>query len=238
LKDTSGNIFTVVFDIMHYFSYQGQGDGPRGSNSGAYLFRPANDLEYSVRYTVLRNMTTFNGDFVQEMFMNFTSDSLYRNTTACVRVRYYDESESSEWEVYLKDIPNDDHGREVTVNWKSFDIKNNGVFWTDSNGLEMQQRWLNYRPTYNLSSFENVTTNYYPVNSAISIVDPKTKLKFTVLNDRSQGGSSLEDGKIELMQNRRLFFDDNRGVDEALNETDQFGNGVSTMARYRLLFIE
>jgi hypothetical protein len=138
LKDTSGNIFTVVFDIMHYFSYQGQGDGPRGSNSGAYLFRPANDLEYSVRYTVLRNMTTFNGDFVQEMFMNFTSDSLFRNTTACVRVRYYDESESSEWEVYLNDIPNDNHGREVTVNWKSFDIKNNGVFWTDSNGLEMQ----------------------------------------------------------------------------------------------------
>ena len=42
----------------------------------------------------------------------------------------------------------------------------------------------------------------------------------TVLNDRSQGGASIEQGRIELMQNRRLFYDDDRGVDEPLNETD------------------
>ncbi len=170
--------------------------------------------------------------------MNFSSDSAYRNSTACVRVRYYDESHSSEWEVYLNDLPNDAHGREVTINWKSYDIKNNGTFWTDSNGLEMQKRVLNYRPDYNLSSQFNVTTNYYPVNSAISVVDPKSGFKFTVLNDRSQGGSVLEDGRIELMQNRRLFADDGKGVEECMNETDQFGNGVSSFARYHLLFVE
>jgi lysosomal alpha-mannosidase len=65
-----------------------------------------------------------------------------------------------------------------------------------------------------------VTTNYYPINSAISVVDPKTSFKFTVLNDRSQGGSVLEDGRIEIMQNRRLFKDDNKGVEECMNETD------------------
>jgi lysosomal alpha-mannosidase len=65
-----------------------------------------------------------------------------------------------------------------------------------------------------------VTTNYYPINSAISVVDAKTSFKFTVLNDRSQGGSVLEDGRIELMQNRRLFKDDGKGVEECMNETD------------------
>ena len=55
--------------------------------------------------------------------------------------------------MYLAGLPNDNHGREVTVNWKSFDIKNAGVFYTDSNGLEMQERWLNYRPTWNFTSF-------------------------------------------------------------------------------------
>jgi hypothetical protein len=219
LKDTSGNRFTFSFDIMNYFSQQGQGD-QEGNGSGAYLFRPADNLEYNVRYTTMRNITTYNGGFVQEMFMNFTSDSAYRNSTACVRVRYYDESHSSEWEVYLNDLPNDDHGREVTINWKSYDIKNNGTFWTDSNGLEMQKRILNYRPDFNLSSRFNVTTNYYPINSAISIIDPKSSFKLTVLNDRSQGGSSLEDGEIELMQNRRIFKDDNKGVEEPMNETD------------------
>ena len=156
-------------------------------------------MQYSVRYTTLRNITTYNGGFVQEMFMNFTSDSAYRNSTACVRVRYYDESHSSEWEVYLNDLPNDNHGREVTINWKSYDVKNNGTFWTDSNGLEMQKRILYYRPDYNFSSEFNVSTNYYPINSAISVVDPKTSFKFTVMNDRSQGGSVLEDGRIEIM---------------------------------------
>lgn len=42
----------------------------------------------------------------------------------------------------------------------------------------------------------------------------------TVMNDRSQGGSVVEKGRIELMQNRRLHGDDNRGVDENLNEID------------------
>lgn len=177
-------------------------------------------MQKSVRYTVLRNTTSFNGGFVQEMFLNFTSDSVYRNSSACLRIRYYDESASSEWEVYLAGLPNDKQGREVTVNWKAYDVHNNNTFYTDSNGLEMQERILNYRPSFNFSSFENISGNYYPVNSAIAIVDSKAQLQLTILNDRSQGGSVVEDGRIELMQNRRLFFDDGRGVEEALNETD------------------
>ena len=43
------------------------------------------------------------------------------------------------------------------------------------------------------------------------------------MNDRAQGGSALAEGTIELMQNRRLFFDDNRGVEQVLNETDSNG---------------
>ena len=60
----------------------------------------------------------------------------------------------------------------------------------------------------------------------------------TVINDRSQGGSVLEQGKIELMQNRRLFKDDGRGVEEALNETDSYGHGITVPAKYRLIFTE
>jgi hypothetical protein len=168
----------------------------------------------------LRAVASFNGGFVQELYLAFSSDSIYRNASAFVKVRYYDESLASEWEVYLAGLPNDKHGREVTINWKSYDIKNNKTFYTDSNGLEMQQRILNYRPSFNFSSFEEVSGNYYPINSAIAIVDEKANLQMTVLNDRSQGGSVLEEGRVELMQNRRMFEDDDRGVDEALDEVD------------------
>ena len=41
------------------------------------------------------------------------------------------------YEVKLYDLPQDgDSGHEVTVNFHS-DLKNNGTFYTDSNGLEM-----------------------------------------------------------------------------------------------------
>lgn len=39
---------------------------------------------------------------------------------------------------------------------------------------------------------------------------------FSVINDRSQGGTSLKSGTIELMQNRAIPSDDRKGVDEYL----------------------
>ena len=65
----------------------------------------------------------------------------------------------------------DDQGREVTVNWKLDNFNNNRTFYTDSNGLEMQKRVLNWRQSYDFLSFEEVSGNYYPINSALAIVD-------------------------------------------------------------------
>ena len=57
------------------------------------------------------------------------------------------------------------------------------------------------------------------------------------MNDRSQGGSSLKPGRIELMQNRRLSKDDGRGVNEALNEIAPYG-GIYISATYRVMLTE
>jgi len=53
-----------------------------------------------------------------------------------------------------------------------------------------------------------------------------------VTNDRAQSGSALEEGSIQLMQNRRIFADDNYGVAEDLNEMDKVGNGMRVKATY------
>lgn len=57
------------------------------------------------------------------------------------------------------------------MNFYSFDIDNNSTFYTDSNGLEMQERILNYRPTWDLVTRQNVTANYYPIQTALAIKD-------------------------------------------------------------------
>jgi len=56
----------------------------------------------------------------------------------------------------------------------------------------------------------------------------------TVMNSRSQGGSVLDTGRIEIMQNRRMYYDDGRGMGEALDETDAMGNGIIVPAKYYL----
>ena len=54
------------------------------------------------------------------------------------------------------------------------------------------------------------------------------------MNDRAQGGSSIDNGSIELMQNRRLLYDDNRGLDVPLNERQLNGKGITVNASYRV----
>lgn len=44
-----------------------------------------------------------------------------------------------------------------------------------------------------------------------------------VMNDRAQGGSAYQNGRIELLINRRFATDDDLGLSEALNETDGHG---------------
>lgn len=54
-----------------------------------------------------------------------------------------------------------------------------------------------------LQKHENISGNYYPVNSRILISRnedlSQNGQSLVVLNDRSQGGTSMNDGEIELM---------------------------------------
>jgi hypothetical protein len=87
----------------------------------------------------------------------------------------------------------------VTVNWKMYDdFDAKGVFWTDSNGLEMQKRTI----IDNEDKSIKVSRNYYPIDSAIAMRDQSGKqTQVTVMNNRPQGGSAdLSDkANIEIM---------------------------------------
>ena len=54
-----------------------------------------------------------------------------------------------------------------------------------------------HRSAWPLNVTEPVSGNYYPVNSRLYIRDSARQL--TVLTDRSQGGTSLASGQLELM---------------------------------------
>jgi lysosomal alpha-mannosidase len=87
-------------------------------------------------------------------------------------------------------------GKEVISRF-SFNLASHGLFYTDSNGREMLERKLNYRPTWSVDIQEPVSANYYPVTSRIALRDGD--MEFSILTDRAQGGTSLHDGEMELM---------------------------------------
>jgi lysosomal alpha-mannosidase len=70
--------------------------------------------------------------------------------------------------------------------------------------------------------YEGVAGNYYPVNSRVIL---KSSPNLFLLNDRAQGGTSMNDGEIEMMVHRRLLCDDAFGVGEALDE-QAYGEGL------------
>ena len=72
-------------------------------------------------------------------------------------------------ETFLHPISIDDNiGKEIVMHIDT-NVFNDDVFFTDSNGLEMQKRKVNYRPTWDLSVDQSVAGNYYPITSMISL---------------------------------------------------------------------
>ena len=88
------------------------------------------------------------------------------------------------------------------------------------------------RRSWNYTVIERVAGNFVPVNLFTSLTDASTTL--SVVTDRTQAGSSMVDGELELMVHRRLQHDDNRGVGEPLNETGLDGAGLIVRSVHRV----
>ena len=202
--------FTYAY--KYYKSYEKE-----GQKSGLYILRDEESGAAAQIYGAITNHTEFVGSCVavfttkgdevdSQVIIPLHADVLYAHITT-----------------RLKGIKGP-HGKEIVLEVGG--LKNSSDrFYTDSNGMVMEERILNQRKHFsltNLTGFE-VVSNFYPVNSAITIRDNSTSSidrdQLTVLNDRAQAGASLNSSSVQLLIARRTFFDDNRGVDEPLNET-------------------
>lgn len=218
IKSISSN--NVELSIDHEWGYYRSYDtafdksevDDSGQRSGAYIFRPSEPEE---SLTVLA--PTPGGARIVNTSVGIEVHVAFKEPWMKQVTRLLNDQPYIEVEYTVGPIPIEDgRGKEVVTRYRS-EIHSKGVFFTDSNGREFQRRQRNARPTWDISVYEPVAGNYYPVNAAIYLEDDEASL--AVLVDRSQGGASLSDGSLELMVQRRIVADDGRGVDEALNET-------------------
>lgn len=147
---------------------------------GAYVFKPEWYDQLPHQFSSLVDDITYQSGQLLEQWSIY-----YKNCTtnekAIVRVRYSPVFQDLvEFEVELAPIPIlDEIGKDITVNFKFFDsFDPNATFFTDSNGLEMQQRTIknitvDNRLAENELGYNHATiaANYFPIDSAIAIKD-------------------------------------------------------------------
>ena len=225
ISKDGGKKLGVLMKYLYYESYQED----EGQDSGAYIFRPAQPDQQTKTYSGITTFDGFRGKYVVQN--RFYGSQVTTTITANLFTDFVEIKSD------LFGIPMSDQGKEVIFHLDFPIIQNNGIFYTDSMGLEMQERRVNYRPTWDLNVTQPISDNYYPINHGITIKDDKMTLE--VLNDRPQGGSSLTEGSMEFMIQRRTYKDDSRGVGEAINETNPNsinGTGLGVITKHYLRF--
>jgi len=197
--------------LQQEFLYYESNSATEIQASGAYIFRPkeqhANPFTKQAAQLKKRN-----GKIVAEM-----QQIIDASVSQIIRLNKGSRVVEFEYTIGPIDV-SDGVGREIITRY-STKIDSQDTFYTDSNGRDVMKRVRNYRPTWKLeNSDEPLASNYYPVTNFIFIND--TRQAMTIVTDRSQGGSSLVNGQIELMLHRRALYDDDLGVGEPLDETE------------------
>lgn len=218
---------TFNVSVGYYVGNSNEGDQQA---SGAYIFRPnATITETPISYCKPGEIFIWNGN-VLDALLQTCDDRAFQYFRLEKGVDNY------HLKVYtgINSIPIDDgNGKEIVVTYGT-QWNNNGKFATDTNGMNMVPRVWNYRQSFDVDwQNEPSSSNYYPVNSAISFNTTNEVERLTIVNDRANGATvTTYEGKtqIEMMVHRRLLYDDGRGVGQALNETSPFNHSEGLSA--------
>ncbi|XP_075414125.1 alpha-mannosidase 2x isoform X3 [Tenrec ecaudatus] len=179
--------------------------------SGAYLFLPDSDAKpYVPKEPPVLRVTE--GPFFSEVI------AYYEHVHQVVRLYNLPGVEGLSLDLSsLVDI-RDYVNKEVALRLRT-NIDSQGTFFTDLNGFQVQpRRYLKKLP---------LQANFYPMPVMVYIQDTQNRL--TLHTAQALGVSSLGNGQLEVILDRRLMQDDNRGLGQGLKDNKR------TCNRFRLL---
>jgi len=177
----------------------------------------------------------------------FKDEQYEEKIRAHVRINLNDLDNFIKFDVSTNEVPidQDKTGKDVVVDWFLMDgFDTNETFWVDANGLQMVQKSLNQRKEYKYNETFQVSSNYYPMTSAIAVRDynkstsSDARKQVTIMTERSQGASAgMRQGKnIEIMHQRRYLRSNSsrypKNQENNLNDLDSNGRGLQVRESY------
>ncbi|CDW78460.1 lysosomal alpha-mannosidase [Stylonychia lemnae] len=224
-----------VFDFRYYQSYSES----VYQKSGLYVFKTSDNDSRPYEHKI-NTIQVFQGKYSSMITINYRNSNNKKDSQVKLVMR--DDETQIEFDVFFSqfDIDRFGKGKDVTINWQSLNITNNGTFYTDSNALRLVKRIKNKPQPYpninHLNDWQQVAANFYPINSGIMIDDAKTKNLMFVMNDRPQGGSGYHEGRVELMLIRKGSTNDALGLAEVMDDQMRPYVGIDVRAIFYLDF--
>ncbi|XP_040053273.2 alpha-mannosidase 2 [Gasterosteus aculeatus] len=195
LRLLPGPVREVQVQFLWYGTQRNQ------DKSGAYLFLPGEEGAqlYSSSEPPLVRVSR------GPVFSDITS--CFRHFTHTVRLYHLDGHAGRSLEISNMVDIRSEFNRELVMRLVS-DVANGNRFYSDLNGFQMQQR----RTLQKLP----LQANFYPMTSAAFLQDATSRV--SLLSAQSQAVASLRPGELEVVLDRRLQQDDNRGLGQGVTD--------------------
>ncbi|XP_036400375.1 alpha-mannosidase 2x isoform X2 [Megalops cyprinoides] len=187
------------------------GTRPSKDKSGAYLFLPDGKAKpYSQREPPV--VRVVEGPLFSEVVAH------YQHFQQTIRIHNVPGVDGLSLDVTTMVDIRDQTNKELAMRLVT-DIQSRDTFFTDLNGFQIQpRRYFKKLP---------LQANFYPMPTMAYIQDSQYRL--TLHTAQALGVSSLESGQLEVILDRRLMQDDNRGLGQGLKDNKRTAN------RFRIL---
>ncbi|XP_072570980.1 alpha-mannosidase 2 isoform X2 [Paramormyrops kingsleyae] len=168
--------------------------------SGAYLFLPDGEAkEYSPKRPPVIRVTR--GAIFSEV------TTVFEHVTHSLRLYNIQGVEGQSVEISNTVDIRGEFNREIAMRITS-DLNSSDRFFTDLNGYQIQPRRMMAKLP--------LQANFYPMTTTSYIQDEH--LRLTLLTAQSLGVASLKNGQLEVIMDRRLMQDDNRGLGQGVQD--------------------
>ncbi|XP_072528782.1 alpha-mannosidase 2 [Salminus brasiliensis] len=204
-----GSKHSVQVEFLWY------GTTSKKDKSGAYLFLPDGQAtKYSPSQPPVIRVTK--GPVFSEVTTTFP------HVTHTVRLYNIQGVDGQAVEISNSVDIRGEFNREIAMRISS-DLNSKDRFFTDLNGFQIQpRRFMSKLP---------LQANFYPMTSMAYLEDSSRRL--TLLTAQSLGATSLKSGQLEVIMDRRLNQDDNRGMGQGVLDNKITANSFRLLVELR-----